>query len=352
MTSSNNKCNDSQSLPFQQLESDEYNEMVQNNQGNACNISEISHRVRNLLFNPLILNDDRFKTDLTAGQDPDQHYSNAMIENLISCDYFLENQVNNIESIKQKAFSLLHWNIRSLNNKFNDISEYIRSLNHDFSVIGLSETWLNDISEKYFDLPNYSFISKTRNNKHGGGVGMYISNTLDFKVRDDLSTFHEEILESLFIELRFKGKKSKIVGVIYRPPNNTFNKFEENLTKTLECLNNEGKETYLIGDYNLDILKFNDSVFINDFISLMYAPSFFPTITKPTRITDKSAASIDNIFINSPNKNSKRGILISDLSDHLPIFYITMDKLDTKHAPIEQNIRIINKKILKKLKDE
>ena len=107
-----------------------------------------------------------------------------------------------------------------------------------------------------------------------------------------------------------------------------------------------------MGDYNLDILKFNDSVFINDFISLMYASSFFPTITKPTRITDKSATLIDNIFINSPNENSKRGILISDLSDHLPIFYITMDKLDTKHDPIEQNIRIINKKTLKKLKDE
>ena len=82
----------------------------------------------------------------------------------------------------------------------------------------------------------------------------------------------------------------------------------------------------------------------------MYASSFFPTITKPTRITDKSATLIDNIFINSPNENSKRGILISDLSDHLPIFYITMDKLDTKHDLIEQNIRIINKKNFEKIK--
>ena len=65
----------------------------------------------------------RFKTDLTEGQDPDKHYSNAMIENLISCDYFLENQFNNIDSIKQKEFSLLHRNIRSLT-KFDDISAF------------------------------------------------------------------------------------------------------------------------------------------------------------------------------------------------------------------------------------
>ena len=56
MTNSNNKCNDSQSLPFQQLDSDEYNEMIQNNQENGYNIFEISHKVRNLVFNRLILN--------------------------------------------------------------------------------------------------------------------------------------------------------------------------------------------------------------------------------------------------------------------------------------------------------
>ena len=40
----------------------------------------------------------------------------------------------------------MHLNIRSLNNKFDDFTEYLKSLNHEFSVIGLGETWLNDIT--------------------------------------------------------------------------------------------------------------------------------------------------------------------------------------------------------------
>ena len=49
--------------------------------------------------------------------------------------------------------------------------------------------------------------------------------------------------------------------------------------------------------------------------------SFRPTINKPTRISNTSATLIDNVFTNilpSP----KSGILLTDISDHLPIFMI------------------------------
>ena len=40
-------------------------------------------------------------------------------------------------------------------------------------------------------------------------------------------------IKSLFIELPgFQKTKNKIIGIIYRPPNNQYNKFEEHLTKT------------------------------------------------------------------------------------------------------------------------
>jgi len=58
---------------------------------------------------------------------------------------------------------------------------------------------------------------------------------------------------------------------------------------------------YIIGDFNLDIFKLHvDSDYVNDFVTQMYTSSFFPLITRPTRITDKTA--------------------ISDLSDHLPSY--------------------------------
>ena len=58
------------------------------------------------------------------------------------------------------------------------------------------------------------------------------------------------------------------------------------------------------------------------FIESLFAFSFLPMITKPTRITAHSATLIDNIFTNNTTVSSKNGLIISDISDHLPIFSI------------------------------
>ena len=44
-------------------------------------------------------------------------------------------------------------------------------------------------------------------------------------------------------------------------------------------------------------------------------------MAKPTRITDETAKLIDDIFIQNPI-NDSFGIIINDISDHLPIFII------------------------------
>ena len=52
----------------------------------------------------------------------------------------------------------------------------------------------------------------------------------------------------------------------------------------------------------------------------MFSPSFYPLISKPTRITSRSKTSINNIFVNSLVDNFTSGLLSTDLTDHLPIF--------------------------------
>jgi hypothetical protein len=47
---------------------------------------------------------------------------------------------------------------------------------------------------------------------------------------------------------------------------------------------------------------------------------FIPLINKPTRLTSHSATLIDNIFTNCPSQNTVNGIILNDMSDHLPIF--------------------------------
>lgn len=44
------------------------------------------------------------------------------------------------------------------------------------------------------------------------------------------------------------------------------------------------------------------------------------TITKPSRMTLSCATLIDNVFVNIMGNNVKSGLIIKDISDHLPIF--------------------------------
>ena len=53
----------------------------------------------------------------------------------------------------------------------------------------------------------------------------------------------------------------------------------------------------------------------------MYSYSLIPQISKPTRIADNTVTLLDNIFVFS-SLNCTTGCIISNISDHLPIFLL------------------------------
>jgi len=68
-------------------------------------------------------------------------------------------------------------------------------------------------------VPGYrNLITRCRDYNNGGEVGMFVNNTFDFKIRNNLSVFITHRFESLFIEIISKTKfnKDTILGVIYR----------------------------------------------------------------------------------------------------------------------------------------
>ena len=112
--------------------------------------------------------------------------------------------------------------------------------------------------------------------------------------------------------------KNIIIGVVYKPPKGlicSFNDFMHTILNKISC---ENKDGYIMGDFNIDLLKSGSSDFINN----VFSNNNFPTITKPTRVSDSSASLIDNIFTNSISLFVP-GILIADVSDHFPIFLRT-----------------------------
>ena len=62
-------------------------------------------------------------------------------------DYYIEDTliktIPNMEEDK-RALSMFHMNIRSLPKHFDELQQYLNVLKYDFSVIGISETWLGE----------------------------------------------------------------------------------------------------------------------------------------------------------------------------------------------------------------
>ena len=284
--------------------------------------------------------------------DPDQNYYNQIITQVESCDYHDEDTFKCMtKDSKGDEFSVLHLNTRSILNKFDDLKAYLNSLEYKFSVIGLSETWLDQNNINDFPLPCYHNIGKVRKNKHGGGVGLYVNCSYQFRERDDLAVNIDDVIESQFIELTSKPKNT-LIGIIYRPPNSRIEQFIECLAEMLQKLDLQNKKCYLMGDFNLDLLKLDENQYIKDFINQMFSSTFYPLISKPTRITNSSATLIDNIFVNNLDECHKCGILFTDLSDHLPVFQITssIKKVNDTHCEIKH--RVMNKKTIHRLRQD
>ena len=55
---------------------------------------------------------------------------------------------------------------------------------------------------------------------------------------------------------------------------------------------------------------------------MLYKHNFLPVITKPKRITYHTKTLIDHIYTNMTINQVNSGIVLFDISDHLPVFIV------------------------------
>ena len=60
----------------------------------------------------------------------------------------------------------------------------------------------------------------------------------------------------------------------------------------------ENKETYLMEDMNIDLLKYSNHLKTGEYLESLFSYGFLPLITKPTRLTYHSATLINHIYAN------------------------------------------------------
>ncbi len=100
--------------------------------------------------------------------------------------------------------SHFHLNCRSLSSNWESFKSLICELHcntFSFDYIGISEVFSCERDAR-LSLPGYhELITKTRNDDTHGGVGLFIKENINYKIRDDLSGFIPHVFDSLFIAI-------------------------------------------------------------------------------------------------------------------------------------------------------
>ena len=101
----------------------------------------------------------------------------------------------------------------------------------------------------------------------------------------------------------------------------------------------------------MDLLKSNKHAPTENFLNANLSLSLVPTITCPTRITKNTATLIDNVFISqSWFENFDSGILVNDMSDHLPSIVSVKNLKLCKRVPVQITTRDTRRKNMNALK--
>ena len=106
--------------------------------------------------------------------------------------------------------------------------------------------------------------------------------------------------------------------------------FVAHFSDLMVIISKERKQCILMGDFNLDLIKVDIHNQTKYFVHSLYTNVFYPTISKPTCVTEHSATLclLDNIITNITGYCIKSGVLYNDISDHFPVFNVL--QIDSK----------------------
>ena len=170
---------------------------------------------------------------------------------------------------------------------------------------------IGQITNELVNIPGFIVYRKDRPS-HGGGVLIYIKETLPHTYCPDLTNFNNT--EVVWVRIDNKSSPSFYVSCVYNDENYyqcMLNNFENVLAKN--------KEIVILGDLNINyILDENLCENQAHFIETLFCCK--QLIVEPTRVTQSSQSVIDHIYTTMPHNHLDHGILKYTLSDHYFIF--------------------------------
>ena len=155
------------------------------------------------------------------------------------------------DCLKKKGLNFVHLNARSIFHKVSELKLITRR--YRIAVLSITETWLdNSYTDQSIKIDGYNLLRRDRDT-FAGGVCVYIREDLAFNARSDLQN---DNLEDLWVEILLPRCKPIVIGTCYKAPDN--NNLTESLENTLNLVNPES-EIYVLGDFNICLLKDNSN---------------------------------------------------------------------------------------------
>ena len=109
-----------------------------------------------------------------------------------------------------------------------------------------------------------------------------------------------------------------LVATFYRPPKSPVLWFEQfiEMCENAYC---EGKESIIMGDFNIDFLK--PDAIPKQWIDIMESYNLTQRIMTPTRITNYSKTCIDHTYVTNAEHVQATKVATISISDHFPVCY-------------------------------
>ena len=229
-----------------------------------------------------------------------------------------------------------------------ELVSYLNCLNSPFNVILLTECGKAIQASIEETFSNYDFYLKPPSTSKGGAgilIRKNIFKNVELIDKDKHFSYNDCshcLTESLWIKMNTNANEnnSLVIGCIYKHPcknlshlaqfNSKYNEVIKSINKTATCI--------IGGDYNIDLLEYDDKKQIGENLDMNLENNYTPCITLPTRITHHSATLIDQIYLRLPKPKLqakvRSGNLFCSITDHLMSFVLVEMEIDnSKERP-------------------
>ena len=240
-------------------------------------------------------------------------------------------------------------NARSIINKKSELNIMVDDIKPH--IIGITESWANnDITDAELGLEGYVMFRKDRIGKRGGGVLLYIKETIpayEVQLQEEA-----DCKEALWCNL-VTGHTKITIGVVYRCPNITI----QNNEKIHNAISEVSKgDCIIMGDFNHGNIKWDSqqSTGVEDqqFLCLVQDNFLTQHVLEPTRaarvldiVLSSQKEFVDNVVIHEPLGSSDHNQLhfnINIKSDKTKVKQCRRDFRRGNYEEIRKSLAIID----------